>query len=63
MVKEMNALDVLNEYRQRFDTLGDCASSLAISKQYLSDMLKGRRDLSPRMLGKLGLRKTVVQGK
>ena len=60
MATEVNALDTLQRFREQFDTLGDCASALAVSKQYLSDMLKGRRDLSPRILGKLGLKRAVV---
>lgn len=61
MAIEVNALDALQKFRSKYSTLGDAASALAVSKQYLSDMLHGRRDPSPRILGKIGLRKAVVQ--
>lgn len=60
-MKETNAADVLRRFRDQFETLGDAASALSISKQYLSDMLQDRRNISPRILGKLGLKKIVVR--
>ena len=60
-MKELNALDVLKDYVDGFTTKGDAASALGVSKQYLNDMLNRHRDISPRMLAKLGLRKAVVQ--
>ncbi len=60
-MREINALDALLAYVERFPTRGDAASALSISKQYLSDMLHGRRDLSPRLLAKLGLKRVVVK--
>lgn len=62
MVMEVDALVALKKYRERFETAGDAASSLSVSKQYLSDMLNGRRDPSERILSKLGLRRAVVKG-
>ncbi len=62
-MKEVNALDTLKDYVDGFATKGDAASALAISKQYLNDMLNRHRDISPRILAKLGLRKAVVQAK
>ena len=38
----------------------NAAKRLAISEQYLSDMLHGRRHISDAVLGKLGLRRTVI---
>ncbi len=61
MVMEVDALSALKTYCKRFDTQGDAASSLAVSKQYLNDLLHGRRELSPRILNKLGLRQAVVK--
>lgn len=60
-MKETDPLETLHKFRDRYETLGDAASALSISKQYLSDMLRGRRDLSPRLLGKLGLKRVVVK--
>lgn len=60
-VKEVNALDVLKDYVDGFATKGDAASALACSKQYLNDMLNRHRDISPRMLAKLGLKRTVIK--
>ena len=36
------------------------AKALGVSPAYLGDMLMGRRDISERILAKLGLRRAVV---
>ena len=59
-VTEVNPREKLQELRDKYTTLGNAASALSVSKQYLSDMLQGRRDISPRILGKLGLKRTVI---
>lgn len=60
----MRALDPLAElhkFCEQFETKGDAASALSVSKQYLSDMIHARRDISPRLLKKLGLQRIVVK--
>ena len=61
MAQEVDALKALKTFREQFDTLGDCALALAVSKQYLSDMLHARRDPSERILKRLGLKRAVVR--
>ena len=61
MANEVDAIEALKHYCKRFETQGDAASSLAVSKQYLNDLLHGRRGFSDRLLKKLGLRKAVVK--
>lgn len=65
MSTEVDALDALKAYVKKFTdtdrTQADAASSLAVSQQYLTDLLKGRRGFSDRLLKKLGLRKAVVK--
>lgn len=58
---EVNPVAALKVYRQKFKTDGDCASSLAVSKAFLSQMLNEQAPVSPRVLAKLGLKRTVVQ--
>ena len=58
---EVDALDKLKEFTRGFDTGGDAASALAVSKQYLHQMLTEERPISPRVLAKLGLKRAVVQ--
>ena len=41
----------------------EAARLLGISTQYLNDLLRGRREASARVLGKLGLRRVVVRNK
>lgn len=60
-MKEMNPLDALRTYCDRCGTQRKAAVSLGISQAYLSDLLLGRREFSPAMLEKLGLRKIVVK--
>ena len=60
-MKELNALDVLKDYVDGFETKGHAATALGVSKQYLNDMLNRHRDISPRMLSKLGLKRAVVR--
>ena len=61
MAVEVNPNTALQKFRSQHETLGDAADALGVSKQYLSDMLQGRRDLSPRILAKLGLKRAVIQ--
>jgi len=61
MVTESDPLEVLKKFKSQFDTDGDCASALAVKKQFLHQMLTQQRPISPRVLAKLGLRKAVVQ--
>ena len=65
MSTEVDAREALKAYVKKFtdrrNTQADAASSLAVSQQYLSDLLNGRRGFSDRLLKKLGLRKAVVK--
>lgn len=61
MVTEVDALAALKKFKQQFETDGDCASAIAVSKQYLHQMLTEERPISPRVLAKLGLKRAVVQ--
>jgi plasmid maintenance system antidote protein VapI len=60
-VKHINAFDALERHCRKYPTVTDAAASLGITKQYLSDILRNRRDLTPRVLAKLGLRQIVVK--
>lgn len=61
MAVEINPLDRLHKFVDRFPTQKDAADALGIKPAYLSDLVNMRRDLSPNILAKLGLRRTVVQ--
>lgn len=60
---EVQPVKALKAYKEQFATDGDCASSLAVTKQFLHMMLTEERPVSPRVLAKLGLRRAVVQAK
>lgn len=60
-VKGIDALGRLHAFVNRYKTRRDAASALGITPQYLSDLLSTRRDLSDKMLAKLGLRRVVVK--
>jgi len=63
MTKEVNPADVLRAFVNRFPTQRKAAKALNISEPYLSDMLKGNRQVSENILNHLGLRRAVVQEK
>jgi hypothetical protein len=60
-MKETNPQKALQAFRERFDRQSDAAHALQISLPYFNDMLHGRRDVSPSILRKLGLRRAVVK--
>lgn len=59
-MEEVNPKQALKDYVSRYDTQGDAASALSVSQPYLSDLLRGNRTFSARLLKKLGLKRTVV---
>ncbi len=60
-VTEVDARKALKDFVAQFSTHGDAASALAVSKQFLSQMLNKKADVTPRVLAKLGLKRAVVQ--
>lgn len=61
MAKEVNATDALAQFVAGHKTQRAAAGELGISQVYLSDMLHGKRDVSPKILSQLGLRRAVVK--
>lgn len=51
----------LKRHVAQFDTQKEAAASLHISASYLSDLLKGKRGPSDRVLRLLGLRRLVAR--
>jgi len=58
---EVNGYLVLERFVQKHPNRKTAAKALGISPSYLTDLLHQRRDLSAKMLGKLGLKRTLVQ--
>lgn len=58
---EIDALERLRKFIDKHGTQKAAAKALDITPAYLSDLINVRRDLSVKMLAKLGLRRTVVQ--
>ena len=56
---EREALAVLRKIVARYPSQTAAAASLKLTKQYLHDILHGRRKLSDRVLAKLGLARDV----
>lgn len=61
MPAEINALDRLHRFVEKYPTQKEAAKALGIKPAYLSDLVNMRRDLSDTILIKLGLRRMVVQ--
>ena len=55
------ASDRLREFVDQYSTLSDAASELHISRQYLWRLMTQRDRLSDRILGRLGLTRTVTK--
>lgn len=51
----------LRTFVERFETIKAAAKSIGVAPQFLSDILKRRRQPTMRILKKLGLRVTVVR--
>jgi DNA-binding transcriptional regulator YdaS (Cro superfamily) len=60
MSKDIDPKAWLRALVGRHGTQKAAAKALGVSPAYLSDMLMGRRDISERILAKLGLRRAVV---
>ena len=58
---EVDPIDALRAFVGRYQTQKEAAEELGISQAYMHDLLTSARDLSPRLLGKLGLRRAVVE--
>jgi hypothetical protein len=56
---EAEARELLNEAIRKAGSQAAFADSHGISRQYLTDVLKGRRDMSGKILEALGLSKIV----
>ena len=60
MLRELDPVALLKSFVAQYDTQQDAAKALNISPPYLSDLLRGNRQLSDAVLEQLGARRTVV---
>lgn len=60
-MKELNAHEALEAFVGQFETAAAASRALNISQPYLNDLLRGRRDVGPKVLAKLGLKRVVVK--
>lgn len=60
MAIEVDAFKVLQTFVAKYPTQKAAAEALGIKPVYLSDVLRERRAVSPNILAKLGLKRTVV---
>lgn len=60
-MKEIAPLERLRRFVDTFDTQSAAADELGISRQYLTQLLNGKRDFSEAVLAKIGLRRVVVE--
>lgn len=54
-------MDALKRHVAQFETQYEAAESLGIQPSYLTDVLKGRRGPSERLLKALGLKRTITR--
>ena len=62
-MREIDPLERLRAFVAKHSNQKDAAAALEISGPYLSDILKGRRDFSPAILERLGLRRIGAAGR
>lgn len=60
---DVDAAKRLREVISKEGSQLDAAAKLGIAPSYLGDLLHGRRKFSDAVLGKLGLRRTVIAAK
>lgn len=60
-MKPVDPIAVLRQFVSTHPSQLAAAAALGISPTYLSDMLNKRRDVSARVLAKLGLKTVVIQ--
>lgn len=60
-MKEIEPLERLRRFVGMFETQTAAADELGISRQYLTQLLGGKRDFSGSVLAKIGLRRVVVE--
>ena len=60
-MKAVDPLATLRAFVARHANQRDAAAALGISPAYLSDLLNERRDLSQKLLAKLGLKQIVIK--
>ena len=58
---EVDAHGHLLKFVDQFETQKVAAKALGVTPAYLSDLVNGRRDLSEKILRKLGLKRAVVK--
>lgn len=61
MSKPINPLDLLRTLEKQHGSLKALAAALGYSAPYLSDVLRGRRNVTEKLLGKLGAKRIVVR--
>lgn len=59
-MNESEAIEALREEVRRIGSQKAFAEAHGISEQYVSDMLRGRRAISDRVLGSLGLERVTT---
>lgn len=60
-MKPIDPLTALQAFCDRHKTQTAAAKALGVSLPYFNDMINMRRDISPRILEKLGLKRVVVR--
>lgn len=63
MPKQTNPLAVLADMEKKHGSRKALAAALGYSAPYLTDVFHGRRSITDKMLGKLGLSRVVVRAK
>ncbi len=61
MAKQVNPAERLEAFVAKYPTQRAAAEALKISGPYLSDLLRGRREISDAILSSLGLDRIVVE--
>ncbi len=59
----VDAHEELRRFVGKYATQREAAEVIGISQPHLSDMVNGRREVTPKVLDHLGLRRAVVKAK
>ena len=61
-LKPIDPVARLLALQAKIGTRKDLAQKMGVTPSYMSDVINRRRDLSPRLLKALGLRRVIIEG-
>lgn len=62
-MKVINELDELRAFCNQFDSIAAASRELGVSRQYLTDIVNEKKDLSKGIVEKLGIKRVSIKSR